>query len=324
MGQAFLASYLIGLREGLEATLVVSILVAYLVRSGRRRQLLPLWAGVAAAVALSVLVGALLTYTETTLLADHRSRELFEAVTSVLAVALVTWMVFWMRRTARRLKGELTGRLEAAIGVGTLAVAGIAFLSVVREGLETTLLFYAAAQGATTTATPLVAISAGVLTAVVIGTGLYAGVVRIDLSRFFTVSGVLLVFVAAGILKYGVHDFQEAGVLPGLDVLAFDVSGVLDPTSWYGATIAGVLNITAAPTVLEMVAYTAYLLPVLVAFLRPARTPAMPPRAPDAGAGPPTGTPDTRTHSTETTAQPSGATAARTASPSETSQHVRA
>jgi high-affinity iron transporter len=300
MGQAFLASYLIGLREGLEATLVVSILVAYLVRSGRRRQLLPLWAGVAGAVALSVLVGALLTYTETALLADYRSRELFEAITSVLAVGLVTWMVFWMRRTARRLKGELTGRLEAAIGVGSLAVAGIAFLSVVREGLETTLLFYAAAQGATTTTTPLVAISAGVLTAVVIGAGLYAGAIRIDLSRFFTVSGVLLVFVAAGILKYGVHDFQEAGVLPGLDVLAFDVSGVLDPTSWYGATIAGMFNVTAAPTVLETVAYVAYLLPVLAAFLWPARTPAAAPRPP-------------------------GATPARTtSSQSETTEHVRA
>ncbi len=312
MGQAFLASYLIGLREGLEATLVVSILVAYLVRSGRRRQLLPLWAGVAAAVALSVLVGALLTHTRTSLLADYRSRELFEATTSVLAVVLVTWMIFWMRRTARRLEGDLTGRLEAAIGVGTLAVAGIAFLSVVREGLETTLLFYAAAQGATTTATPLIAISLGVLTAVVIGIGLYAGAIRIDLSRFFTVSGVLLVFVAAGILKYGVHDFQEAGVLPGLDVLAFDVSGVLDPTSWYGATIAGILNITAAPTVLEMVAYAAYLVPVLVAFLWPARTPAPAPAtsAPDVVADPP---------------QPSGATPARTtSSTSETPEHVRA
>jgi high-affinity iron transporter len=276
MGQAFLASYLIGLREGLEATLVVSILVAYLVKSGRRRQLLPLWAGVTAAVALSVLSGALLTYTETTLLADFRSRELFEAVTSILAVVLVTWMVFWMRRTARRLKGHLTGRLEAAIGVGSLAVAGIAFLSVVREGLETTLLFYAAAQGATTTATPLLAITAGVLTAVVIGVGLYAGAIRIDLARFFTVSGVLLVFVAAGILKYGVHDLQEAAVLPGLDVLAFDVSGVLDPNSWYGATIAGIFNITAAPTVLETVAYAAYLVPVLAAFLWPARRPATP------------------------------------------------
>ncbi|WP_448621885.1 iron uptake transporter permease EfeU [Geodermatophilus sp. URMC 65] len=290
MDQAFLASYLIGLREGLEATLVVSILMAYLVKAGRRRQLVPLWAGVLAAVALSVLFGALLTHTETSLLADYRSRELFEAVTSVLAVGLVTWMVFWMRRTARRLKGELTGRLENALAVGGLAVAGVAFLSVVREGLETTLLFYAAAQGATTTAAPLVAITAGVLTAVVIGAGLYAGAIRIDLSRFFTVSGVLLVFVAAGILKYGVHDFQEAGVLPGLDVLAFDVSGVLDPNSWYGAAIAGMFNITAAPTVLETVAYVAYLVPVLTAFLWPVRrsTPTAADRAESSPPGPTT------------------------------------
>jgi high-affinity iron transporter len=274
MDQAFLASFLIGLREGLEATLVVSILVAYLVKAGRRRQLLPLWAGVAVAVGLSVLFGALLTYTETSLLADYRSRELFEAITSVLAVALVTWMIFWMRRTARKLKGELTGQLEQALGMGTLAVAGVAFLSVVREGLETTLLFYAAAQGATTTSTPLIAISAGVLTAVVIGFGLYAGAIRVNLSKFFTVSGVLLVFVAAGILKYGVHDFQEADVLPGLTTQAFDISGVLDPNSWYGAAIAGMFNITATPTVLEMVAYVAYLVPVLAAFLWPSRTPA--------------------------------------------------
>jgi high-affinity iron transporter len=271
MGQAFLASYLIGLREGLEATLVVSILVAYLVKSGRRRQLLPLWAGVTGAVLLSVFFGGLLTYTETSLLAGYRSRELFEAVTSVLAVVLVTWMIFWMRRTARRLKGDLTGKLETAVGVGTLAVAGIAFVSVIREGLETTLLFYAAAQGATSTAAPLVAISLGVLSAVLIGFGLYAGALRVNLTRFFTISGVLLVLVAAGILKYGVHDFQEAGVLPGLDALAFDISGVLDPNSWYGAAIAGMFNITAAPTVLETVAYLAYLVPVLAAFLWPSR-----------------------------------------------------
>jgi high-affinity iron transporter len=282
MDQAFLASYLIGLREGLEATLVVSILVAYLVKAGRRPQLVPLWAGVAAAVALSVLFGALLTYTETSLLADYRSRELFEAIASVLAVVLVTWMIFWMRRTARRLKGELHGKLEAAIGAGALAIAGIAFVSVIREGLETALLFYAAAQGATSTATPLIAISLGLLTSILIGFGLYAGAIRVNLQRFFTVSGVLLVFVAAGILKYGVHDFQEAGVLPGLDVIAFDISGVLDPNSWYGAAIAGMFNITAAPTVLETVAYLAYLVPVLTVFLWPSRsTP-----APRTGAAP--------------------------------------
>jgi high-affinity iron transporter len=285
MGQAFLASYLIGLREGLEATLVVSILVAYLVKSGRRGQLVPLWAGVVAAVTASVLFGALLTYTETSLLADFRSRELFEAITSVLAVALVTGMIFWMRRTARRLKGELTGKLESALGVGALAVAGIAFVSVIREGLETALLFYAAAQGATSTATPLIAISLGVLSSVVIGAALYAGALRINLTRFFTVSGVLLVFVAAGILKYGIHDFQEAGALPGLDSLAFDISGVLDPNSWYGAAIAGMFNITATPSVLEMVAYVAYLVPVLVAFLWPAAR-SVPASRPAAGATP--------------------------------------
>jgi high-affinity iron transporter len=293
MGQAFLASYLIGLREGLEVTLVVSILIAYLVKSGRRRELIPLWAGVAAAIALSVLFGALLTYTETTLLADTQSRELFEAITSVVAVVLVTWMIFWMRRTARRLKGELHGKLESAIGVGALAIAGIAFVSVVREGLETALLFYTAAQGATSTITPLLAISAGVATSVLIGFGLYAGAIRVNLSRFFTVSGVLLVFVAAGIFKYGIHDFQEAGVLPGLHTIAFDVTAVLDPASWYGAAIAGMFNITGAPSVLETVAYLAYLVPVLAVFLWPSRKPATPARPAVAN---PTPNPETTQH----------------------------
>jgi high-affinity iron transporter len=279
MGQAFLASYLIGLREGLEVTLVVSILIAYLVKAGRRRELVPLWGGVAGAVVLSVLFGALLTYTETTLLADAASRELFEAITSVVAVVLVTWMIFWMRRTARRLKGELTGRLESAIGLGGLAVAGIAFVSVIREGLETALLFYTAAQGATSTVTPLLAITAGIATSVLLGFGLYAGAIRVNLSRFFTVSGVLLIFVAAGIFKYGVHDFQEAGVLAGGDRLAFDITHVLDPSSWYGSAIGGMFNITGAPSVLETIAYVVYLVPVLAVFLWPARTPAAPSRA---------------------------------------------
>ena len=293
MGQAFLASYLIGLREGLEVTLVVSILIAYLVKSDRRRELLPLWGGVAAAIVLSVLFGALLTYTETTLLADTQSRELFEAITSVVAVALVTWMIFWMRRTARRLKGELTGKLASAVGVGGLAVAGIAFVSVIREGLETALLFYTAAQGATSTVTPLLAISAGIATSVLIGFGLYAGALRVNLTRFFTISGVLLIFVAAGIFKYGIHDFQEAGVLPGGDNLAFDITGVLDPTSWYGAAISGMFNITGAPTVLETIAYLAYLVPVLAVFLWPSRKPASPART---AAAAPTTNPETTQH----------------------------
>src|SRR4051795_10034862 len=213
MGQAFLASYLIGLREGLEMVLVVSILVAYLVKSGRRKQLLPVWLGVVAAVALSLTFGWVLTYVSSTVLYGPQ-HELFDAITSTVAVALVTWMIFWMRRTARRLSGELRGRLDGAIGMGVGAVVGIAFLSVAREGLETTLLFFASAQGATSSA-PVLGLAAGIVTAVVLGVGLYAGAIRINLSRFFMVSGALLVLVAAGIFKYAVHDFQEAGVLPG-------------------------------------------------------------------------------------------------------------
>jgi high-affinity iron transporter len=274
MGQAFLASYLIGLREGLEMVLVVSVLVAYLVKTGRRREIPPVWAGVGAAVVVSVGFGWLLTYVSTTVLYGPQ-HELFDAITSVVAVALVTWMIFWMRRTARTLSGELRGRLDGAVGLGSAglgmaAVVGIAFLAVVREGLETTLLFFASAQGATT-AWPLAGLAAGLVTAIVLGVGLYAGAVRINLTRFFTASGVLLIVVAAGIFKYGVHDFQEAGLLPGLHSYAFDASAVLDPSSWWGALVAGLFNITAQPSVLEMVAYGAYLVPVLALFLLPGR-----------------------------------------------------
>jgi high-affinity iron transporter len=269
MGQAFLASYLIGLREGLEMVLVVSVLVAYLVKTGRRREIAPVWAGVGAAVVVSVGFGWLLTYVSTTVLYGPQ-HELFDAITSVIAVALVTWMIFWMRRTARKLSGELRGRLDGAAGMGLAAVVGIAFLAVVREGLETTLLFFASAQGATT-AWPLAGLAGGLVTAIVIGALLYAGAVRINLTKFFTISGVLLIVVAAGIFKYAVHDFQEAGLIPGLHTYAFDASAWLDPSSWWGALVAGLFNITAQPSVLEMVAYGGYLIPVLALFLLPGR-----------------------------------------------------
>jgi high-affinity iron transporter len=270
VGQVFLASYLIGLREGLEMVLIISVLVAYLVKTGRRQHLLPVWAGVGAAAALSIGFGWALSHVSTAVLGGP-GQELFDATTSTVAVALVTWMVFWMRRTARRLSGELRGRLDDAVGLGLGAVVGIAFLAVVREGLETTLLFFASARGATT-ASPLLGLLGGLLTAVVVGVAIYLGAIRINLSRFFTVSGVLLIVVAGGIAKYAVHDFQEAGVLPGLTTHAFDASGWLNPTSWYGALAAGLFNITSHPTVLETIAWLAYLVPVLVLFLLPGRT----------------------------------------------------
>ncbi|MGW9192941.1 iron uptake transporter permease EfeU [Micromonospora chersina] len=289
------ATYLIGLREGLEATLVVSILVAFLVKSQRRDRLPQVWAGVGLAVALSVVFGWLIEYTSTSLLARSEDRELFEAVTSVAAVLFVTWMIFWMRKAARTIAGELRGKLTEALAVGSLAVAGMAFLAVIREGLETALIFYSAAQSAAggTGAGALLSLAGGVATAVVIGFLLYRSALKINLSKFFTWTGALLILVAAGILKYGVHDFQEAGVLPGLNNQAFDISSTLDPNAWYGALLAGMFNITAAPTVLEMIAWVAYAVPVLVLFLRKPASPARPaaPAAPPAATGDPATTP---------------------------------
>ncbi|MFF3438306.1 iron uptake transporter permease EfeU [Streptosporangium sp. NPDC002721] len=281
------ASYLIGLREGLEATLVVSVLVALLVKSDRRDRLPLVWAGVGAALVLSVAFGALLTFTVARL--EYRQQELFEAITSLLATAFVTWMIFWMRRASRTLSGELRARLSEALEVGAAAVVVMAFLAVAREGLETALLFFASVQGATTTAVPLIGISLGLLTAVALGWAIYRSAMRINLTRFFTWTGLLLILVATGIFKYGVHDLQEAGVLPGLSAYAFDISGVMAADSWYGALLAGLFNITPQPTVLETVAWIAYAVPTLALFLRPRRSrPAAAPTAPstDSAASP--------------------------------------
>lgn len=289
------ATYLIGLREGLEATLVVSILVAFLVKSDRRNRLPHVWLGVGAAVVLSVLFGWLIEYTSTTLLDTSEERELFDAVTSVAAVVFVTCMIFWMRKAARSIAGELRGKLSEALAVGAFAVTGMAFLAVVREGLETALIFYSAAQSAAGGAGrgALLALIGGIATAVVIGFLLYRSALKLNLSKFFTWTGALLILVAAGIFKYGVHDFQEAGVLPGLNNHAFDISSALDPSTWYAALLSGMFNITPTPSLLEMIAWVAYAVPVLVLFLRKPAEPAGTPAKPAATAMPVTADPST-------------------------------
>src|SRR3954465_13147207 len=275
-----LATYLIGLREGLEATLVVSILIAFLVKSERKDRLKLVWTGVGAAIVLSVIFGWLLSYTETTLLQDYKQQELFEAVTSIAAVCFVTWMIFWMRRAARGIAGELRNKLQDALAVGSFAVGFMAFLAVVREGLETSLIFYSAVQGANLDGGPLYALIGGVATSIAIGYLMVATAVRINLSVFFTVTGTLLILVAAGIFKYGIHDLQEARILPGIDNLAHSIPNVLDPSTWYATLLSGMFNITAEPTVLEVIAWIAYGVPVLVLFLwRPRRKPAAAPAA---------------------------------------------
>jgi high-affinity iron transporter len=277
---------LIGLREGLEAALVVVILVAFLVKTDRRWALKQVWTGVAAAVLLSVAIGAVLTYGTRQL--SFETQELIGGSASVLAVGFVTAMVFWMRTAARTISGELKGRLDQALSVGGWAVALVGFLGVGREGLETALFFYASVQTAGAgTSQPLVGFVVGIAVAVVLGVLIYRGAVRINLSKFFRYTGIALIVVAAGILSYGIHDLQEAAFLPGLDTLAFDVSGAVPPDSWYGTLLKGTVNFTPDTTWLQAIAWTLYLVVVMTFFLRPTRTAPAPTSTAPAAVGTP-------------------------------------
>jgi high-affinity iron transporter len=264
------SSALIGLREGLEAALVVSILVAFLVKTDRKKSLRFVWPGVGAAVVLSVAFGAILTFTTAQL--DFEHQELLGGGLSVIAVFFVTAMIFWMRKASRSIAAELRGKMDHALDVGPWAVLLLSFLAVGREGLETAVFFYSAVQTAQSgTTQPLIGFAIGIALAIVLAYLLYKGAVRFNISKFFMVTGVLLVFVAAGVLGYGLHDLQEGAFLPGLNTLAFDASNWLPETSWYGALLKGILNYSQRTTVVQAVAWVAYVVIVLPLFLKPSK-----------------------------------------------------
>ncbi|MEV6761276.1 iron uptake transporter permease EfeU [Streptomyces sp. NPDC051105] len=262
------SNYLIGLREGLEASLVVCILIAYLVKTERRDALRPIWIGIAVAVLIAMGFGCALEFGSQEL--TFEAQEALGGSLSVVAVGLVTWMVFWMRRTARHLKTELHGRLDAALAMGTGALVATAFLAVGREGLETALFVWASVHAASDgTPRPLIGVALGLATAVLLGWLFYRGALRINLAKFFTWTGGMLVVVAAGVLAYGFHDLQEADWLPGLTNQAFDISGTIPPDSWYGTLLKGVFNFQPDPTVLQVTVWLLYLVPTLALFFAP-------------------------------------------------------
>lgn len=269
-----IGNYLIGLREGLEAALIVSILIAYLVKTDRRSMVPRIWLGVGIAVGLSIGIGALLTFGTRGL--TFTAQEAIGGFMSILAVGLVTWMIFWMASNARHLKGELHARVDRAADVGMWGIALVAFLAVAREGIETALFIWAAARSADQGATPLIGALLGIATAVLLGYLIYRGALRLNLAEFFKWTGFALIIVAAGVLAYGIHDLQEAGILPGLNNLAFDVSGVIEPGTWYAALLKGTVNFSPAMSVLEVTAWLLYVAIVMPLFIRKVRAPKAP------------------------------------------------
>lgn len=264
-----LANVLIGLREGLEAGLVVGILVAYLHKIGRRDVLPRLWIGIGGAILLSLIVGAILTFGPSTL--SFQAQEILGGSLSILAVGMVTWMTFWMARHARWMSRELRADVDRAVQRSALALVALGIVSVGREGIETALFVWASVNAGANAALGTLGAVIGILLAVVLAYLIYRGLVRINLGRFFFWTGIVLIVVAAGVLAYGVRDLQEAGVIPGITAIAYSVTAIVPPTSWYGALLAGVFNFNPEPTIAQVVVWIAYVAITLLFFLRASR-----------------------------------------------------
>ena len=260
-----LNSFIIAIREGLEAALIVGILISYTIKVGQRTILKYIWGGVVVAVLASVGFGTVLNFTSAEL--SDRGEEAFAGITSLLAVAVVTWMVFWMKRTARFLRSDLAAKVDKAVSVGPIALASAAFLAVVREGLETSLFVYSNFKSAASPFNSTIGLIAGFLLAIALGYLIYRSSIKLDLSKFFTYTGVALVIVAAGVLSYGIHEFQELGFLPGSDAFAWDVTSVIAKESLLGGLLSGMVGFDTTTSWLQLGIYVLYLVAVLTPFL---------------------------------------------------------
>lgn len=262
-----LSNYLIGLREGIEAALVVSILLTYLVRTDRKPLIRFVWYGVGSAVVASVLIAIGLESISGEL--SETLEPVFAGVVSFVAVGFVTWMIFWMKRSARTISSELKHQLDnAAATGGAIAVVAMAFVAVLREGAETAIFFWAAAHATGNSLASVVGLVLGLATAVFFGWIFYRSTSTIKLSKFFKITSILLVFVAAGVLSYGIHEFQEVGWFPGEESVLLDLSGVLVEGSFLATLVAGLFNLKPTTTTIQVIGYVSYSVAVLYFLLR--------------------------------------------------------
>lgn len=268
---AFTTGLLTGLREGVEAALIVSIVITYLVRTGRRAQTSRVWLGTGLAALLSLAFGIVIYTTIGALTPPYE--QIFEGTTLLVAAAVVTWMLFWMRRQARSVKGELQAAVERAIlSEASWGLAILAFSAVIREGLETSLFLVGQATSVRAEAVwILLGAVAGLGIAVLIGYGFYRGSHRLNLGSFFRWTGIALVFIAAGLLSHGIGEFVEIGALGSgpWTATAYDISAVLSQNDGIGAFLRAIFGYSANPAVLTLGAHVAYLIAVLTLYLRP-------------------------------------------------------
>ena len=267
-----LPTFVIGLREGLEASLIVGIVAAFLQRNGGgKRQMWALWTGVLVAVGACTIVAIALKIAEENL--PQKQQEGLETVIGLVAVSFVTWMILWMRKHSRDLKGDLESSAAAALAAGSAtALIVMAFLAVLREGLETAVFLLAAFDAATNPWAAGIGAALGILVAIAIGWGIYKGGVKINLAKFFKLTALLLVLVAAGLLSTAVHTAHEAGWYNGLQTQAANLRWFVDPGSVRAALLTGMFGIQPQPTVGEAIVWFAYAIPMTLLVLTPLGT----------------------------------------------------
>lgn len=267
------AAFLIMLREGLEAALITGIVATYLTQTGRSAWLPAVWVGVFLAIALSLFVGAGLQFASASF--PQKLQELFEAAVGAIAVVVLVWMVFWMRRAARSIKAELHGSIDAALASDSgqgWPLIGLVFFAVAREGLESVFFLLAIFQQSTGPEAPAAAL-AGILVSAALGYAIYAGGARLNLRLFFRWTGVFILIVAAGLFASILANLHEAGLWNALQERAYDLSAVLPESSPLGAVLSGIFNYAEAPSVGQAIAYVGFLAVTLFLFLRPTPTP---------------------------------------------------
>jgi high-affinity iron transporter len=263
-------TFVITLREGVEASLIVGIIATFLVKEGRPEAMRQMWIGVGIAIALCTAVGVGLDVIGQQL--PQRQQEGLETIVGVVAVTAVSYMIVWMRRHARSIKGTLEGEAASALATGSMmALVGMAFLAVLREGFETSVFLLAAFQDSTDTGAAGAGAVLGLVAAIAIGLGLYRGGVRINLTRFFRATGLVLVFVAAGLLASAAHTAHEAGWINGFQGQALDLTWLVQPGTVTGSLLTGMLGLRPTPTQIEVAVYLLYAVPMALYVLWPDR-----------------------------------------------------
>ncbi len=263
-----LSALLITLREGLEAALIIGIILAYLSTTGNRQGFKPVWIGTSLAIAVSLVAGAVIYFYAGRL--EGKAEGIFEGIAMWTAAGVLTWMIFWMRKQAINIKGHLHAQIQSALGSGSaLALLGLAFVAVVREGIETVLFLFAATRVAESAVLSVAGGILGLGIAVAIGYSIYKGTSKLNMRAFFNVTGLLLILFAAGLLSHGIHEFHEAGIIQPVIAHVWDIDHILPEQSVIGRFLTAILGYNANPSLVEVLAYVSYLGITLTSYFYP-------------------------------------------------------